>query len=44
MMELPGRRKSDRPRRRYMDAVREDMGVGRPIGDGRRCGRQGGKL
>ena len=24
-MELPGRRKRGRPRRRYMDVVREDM-------------------
>ena len=26
-MELPGKRKRGRPKRRYMDAVREDMAV-----------------
>ena len=26
-MELPGRRQRDRPKRRYMDAVKEDMQV-----------------
>ena len=26
-MELPGRRRRDRPKRRFMDAVKEDMQV-----------------
>ena len=26
-MELPGKRKQGRPKRRYMDAVRKDMAV-----------------